>query len=163
MFYDLANYYITKPICSFIARKHFSSRLNRFFYNFFFFAYAFVRSGEVLLPELNGNVVASKMLPLPPINYNGVQEDDDAMDKNTWCVDFPTSTWSQFCTLWKRMVLQMYRNKVFIVEALRKQLNVVTRRCTNNRLRHYNIIRMWIRALYRPPSSRQMFLKCIFL
>lgn len=78
-----------------------------------------MRTGEILLPELNGNVIASKMLPLPQINYNDMQEDDDVIkDKNTWCVDFPTSSWSQFCTLWKRMILQMYRNKVFIIEIL---------------------------------------------
>lgn len=66
-----------------------------------------------MLPELNGNVVTSKMLPLPAISYQEVDENDDATKYGkTWCVDFPTSGWSQFCTLWKRMVLQMYRNKV---------------------------------------------------
>lgn len=71
----------------------------------------FVIVGEVLLPELNGNVTTSKILPLPPINYKEVN-DDLEIEKETWCVDFPTSGWSQFCTLWKRMTLQLYRNKV---------------------------------------------------
>jgi len=77
-------------------------------------------AGELLLPELNGNVITTKLLPLPPIKYKAddeVDNDDDDEDDvvkpgNTWCVDFPTSGWSQFCTLWKRMVLQLYRNKV---------------------------------------------------
>ncbi|CAH1737686.1 ATP-binding cassette sub-family G member 1 [Aphis gossypii] len=73
---------------------------------------------ELLLPELNGNVVTSKLLPLPPINYiagdevNNDEDDDVVKPSNTWCVDFPTSGWSQFCTLWKRMILQLYRNKI---------------------------------------------------
>lgn len=73
---------------------------------------------ELLLPELNGNVVTSKLLPLPPINYiagdevDNDEDDDVVKPGNTWCVDFPTSGWSQFCTLWKRMILQLYRNKV---------------------------------------------------
>lgn len=76
-------------------------------------------AGELLLPELNGNVITTKLLPLPPIKYTAddqldIDDDEDDVVKpgNTWCVDFPTSGWSQFCTLWKRMVLQMYRNKV---------------------------------------------------
>ncbi|VVC39714.1 Hypothetical protein CINCED_3A018409 [Cinara cedri] len=69
-------------------------------------------NGEVLLPELNGNVSANKMLPLPPIKYKDDDDDDMVKDRDTWCVDFPTSGWSQFCTLWKRMILQMYRNKI---------------------------------------------------
>ncbi|XP_025412973.1 ATP-binding cassette sub-family G member 4 [Sipha flava] len=69
-------------------------------------------NGELLLPELNGNLITSKLLPVPSINYTEVE--NKAVEKygNTWCVDFPTSGWSQFCTLWKRMILQMYRNKI---------------------------------------------------
>jgi len=83
--------------------------------------YYSITAGELLLPELNGNVITTKLLPLPPIKYKAGDEvvDDDDDDEedvvkpgNTWCVDFPTSGWSQFCTLWKRMVLQLYRNKV---------------------------------------------------
>lgn len=71
-------------------------------------------TGELLLPELNGNVITSKLLPVPSINYTEVEEKAVEKYGNTWCVDFPTSGWSQFCTLWKRMVLQLYRNKVLI-------------------------------------------------
>jgi hypothetical protein len=83
---------------------------------YFFVLCPFCIACELLLPELNGNVVTSKLLPLPPINYKAgdeVDEDDDVVKPgNTWCVEFPTSGWSQFCTLWKRMILQLYRNKV---------------------------------------------------
>lgn len=71
------------------------------------------------MPELNANVSTKEMLLLPPINYKGGGGDGDGGDDNdtdkdddAWCVDFPTSGWSQFCTLWKRMILQLYRNKV---------------------------------------------------
>ncbi|XP_050543791.1 ATP-binding cassette subfamily G member 4 isoform X2 [Daktulosphaira vitifoliae] len=60
--------------------------------------------------ELNGNISSTKLLPLPSINYKDISEEEK--NSRTWCIDFPTSSWSQFLTLWKRMVLQLYRNKV---------------------------------------------------
>lgn len=67
-------------------------------------------TGEIMMLELNGNLSPHKIVPLPPINYKEI--DDLDLGGQTWCVDFPTSGWSQFCTLWKRMTLQLYRNKV---------------------------------------------------
>lgn len=97
-------------------------------------------AGELLLPELNGNVTTSKMLPLPPINYKDVDVDTE-IDGMTWCVDFPTSSWSQFCTLWKRMTLQLYRNKV------RPFPRYYTRIYQRNILRKYILLYVFVSSI----------------
>ncbi|XKL63869.1 hypothetical protein PGB90_006233 [Kerria lacca] len=44
--------------------------------------------------------------------FESRMKDSNSESGTNLCVEFPTSGFSQFCTLWRRMTLQIYRNKI---------------------------------------------------
>ncbi|CAH0380979.1 unnamed protein product [Bemisia tabaci] len=61
----------------------------------------------------NNNKLVNGILATSILSYRKISEKHAESEMHSsWCVDFPTSSWSQFCTIWKRMMLQTFRNKV---------------------------------------------------